>query len=69
MVCTFGYRQGGAPLISENVQADTSIRVDVGVVNASCEVHLWRLEGIVCREVDGEEEDAARVWRVTLKST
>jgi len=34
------------------------------VVDAGCEVYLWRLEGVVGGEVDVEEEDAAGVWGV-----
>ena len=37
------------------------------MVDAGCEVDLGRLEGVVSREVDGEEEYTARVWGVTLK--
>lgn len=36
------------------------------MVDASGEVDFGRLEGVVGREVDGEEEDAARVRRVAL---
>jgi len=61
---TFRYRQGRTPLVSQDVQTDASVAVDVGVVDAGGEVDLWWLEGVVCGEVDGEEEDAARVWRV-----
>jgi len=50
-----------APLVSENVQADASVRVDVWVVDTGGEVNLRWLERVVCREVDGEEEDTARV--------
>jgi hypothetical protein len=31
--------------------------------------YLWRLEGVVCREVDGEEENPSGVWTVALKHT
>lgn len=34
------------------------------MVDAGGEVDLRRLEGVVCGEVDREEEDTARVWRV-----
>lgn len=54
-------------MVSENVQTDAAVAVDVGVVDAGGEVDLGRLEGVVCGEVDGEEEDTARVWGVTLK--
>ena len=63
---TFRYCQSWAPLVSQDIQADAAVRVDVGVVDAGGEVDLRRLEGIVCREVDGQEEDAALEWRVTL---
>lgn len=63
---TFGDGQGRTPLVSKNVQANAAIRVDVWVVDAGCEIDLWRLEGVVGREVDGEEEDAARVRAVAL---
>jgi hypothetical protein len=36
------------------------------MVDAGREVDLGRLEGIVCWEVDGKEEDTARVWRIAL---
>jgi DNA relaxase NicK len=36
------------------------------VVDASGEVDLGRLKGVVGREVDGEEEDTARVWGLAL---
>ena len=63
---TFRDGQSRAPLVSQNVQADASIAVDVGVVDAGGEVDLGRLEWVVCWEVDCEEEDTARVWGVTL---
>ena len=36
------------------------------MVDASREVDLGGLEGVVGGEVDSEEEDTARVWRFTL---
>lgn len=58
--------QGRAPLVPQDIQTDTAVGVDVGVVDAGGEVNLGRLEWVVGREVNGEEEDASRVWRVTL---
>lgn len=55
-----------APLVPEDIQTDAAVGVDVGVVDAGGEVDLGRLEWVVGREVNGEEEDASRVWRVTL---
>jgi len=54
--------QRRAPLVSQNVQANAAVRVDVWVVNTCCEVDFWWLEWVICGEVDGEEEDAAGVW-------
>lgn len=36
------------------------------MVDARGEVDLGGLEGIVCGEVDGEEEDTAGIWGVAL---
>jgi hypothetical protein len=54
-------------LVPQDIQTDAAVGIDVGVVDASGEVDLRGLEGVVGGEVDGEEEDASRVWRVTLE--
>lgn len=54
-------------MVPQDIQTDTSVRVDVGVIDAGGEVNLGGLERVVGREVDGEEEDTSGVWRVTLK--
>lgn len=59
---TLGNGERRAPLIPQDIQADRAVAVDVGVVDAGGEVDLRGLEGVVCGEVDGEEEDAAGVW-------
>lgn len=59
---TLGNGERRAPLIPQDVQADRAVAVDVGMVDAGGEVDLRGLEGVVCGEVDGEEEDAAGVW-------
>ena len=58
----FANSQCWTPLITQNVQADAAVGVDVGVVYASLEVDLGRLERVVCGEVDGEEENAVLIW-------
>ena len=63
-VLTLRNGEGRAPLIPQDVQADRAVAVDVWVVDAGGEVDLRRLEGVVCGEVDGEEENTAGVWRV-----
>ena len=42
----------------EDVQTDGSVGVDVGMVDAGGEGELGGLEGVVCGEVDVEEEDS-----------
>ena len=64
---TLGNGQGRTPLVSQNVEADATVRVDVRVVDARSEVNLRRLERVVCGEVDGEEENTTGVRRVTLQ--
>lgn len=39
-------------MISQNVQTDAAVGVDVGVIDAGGEVDLWGLEGVVGREMD-----------------
>ena len=39
-------------MVSKNVQTDTAVRVDVGMIDSSSEVDLWWLERIVFGEVD-----------------
>ena len=56
--------EGGRPLVLEDVQADASVGVDVGVVDLRDELELGGLEGVVRGEVDVQEEDAARVGGV-----
>lgn len=53
-------------MVSQDIQTDAAVRVDVGVVDTRGEVELWGLEGVVGREGDVQEENAAGVWRVAL---
>ena len=53
-------------MVSQDIQTDAAVRVDVGVVDTRGEVDLWGLEGVVGREVNVQEENTAGVWRVTL---
>lgn len=59
---TFRNGQRGRPLIPQNVQANRAIRIDVGMVNLGGEADFGRFEGVVGREGNGEEKDAASVW-------
>lgn len=56
--------QGRTPLILEDIQADTSVGVDVTVVNTCGEVDFGGLEGIICGEMNIEEENTSGIWRV-----
>lgn len=64
MHLTFAYGQRRAPLVPQDIQANATIAVDVGVVNAGSEVDLRWLERVVGGEVNREEEDAAGIGRV-----
>jgi len=52
-------------LIAEDIETDTPVRIDVGMINPRREVYLWRFEGVICWEMDCEKEDAAGIWTVT----
>jgi hypothetical protein len=54
----------GAPLVLEDVQANATIAVDVGVVYFSDELNLWGLERVVRGEVDVQEEHTTGEGRV-----
>ena len=50
----------------QDVETDGPVGVDVGVIDLGGEGDLGGLEGVVCGEVDGEEEDPSlirTVWR------
>ena len=49
---TFGDCECWAPLVSQYIEADASVRVDVWMVNAGGEVDLWGLERIIGGEMD-----------------
>lgn len=49
---TFRDRKCWAPLVTENVQTDAAVRVDVGVVDTGGEVDLRWFERIIGGEVD-----------------
>lgn len=55
-------------MVPQDVEADRAVGIDVGVVDLGREADLRGLEGVVCGERDRQEEDAAGVGRVTLKS-
>jgi hypothetical protein len=57
--------QSRAPLLLQNVQAYTSIRVNVWVVHLGLKVDLRRLERIVRREMDFDKKDATRIGAVS----
>lgn len=56
--------KSGRPLIPQDIQANTTIGVDVGVVNPGGEVHLRRLERIICGESNAKEKDTRRIRTV-----
>lgn len=48
-------------MVTQDVETNAAVGVDVGVVDAGGEVDLRRLERVVGRELDVEEEDTSRV--------
>ena len=54
-----GDSERGRPLVLEDVQTDAAVGVNVGMVNLSDELELWRLEGVIRGEVDVQEEHTA----------
>ena len=59
-----GDGESGRPLVFQDVKADGAIAVDVHMVNFRGEGDLGRLERIVGREVDVQEEDTLVIGRV-----
>lgn len=59
---TLGDGKRWRPLVTENVQADAPVRVDIRVVDLGREADFGGLEWVIGREGDGKEEDAACVW-------
>lgn len=50
---TFRDGQSRAPLVTQNIETDRSVGVDVWVINAGGEVDLWWFEWVVGWKVDG----------------
>ena len=57
----FVHSQSRTPLVLQDVQTDGSIGIDVGMVDSSGEGDLGRLEWIVGRELDVQEEHSMLV--------
>ena len=53
-------------MISQDIQTNGTVGVDVGVVDLGSKTNLGRLERVIGGEGDGEEEDASCVRRFTL---
>ena len=62
-------RQGGRPLVSQDVQANRAVGIDVWVINLGREADLGGLEWIIGGERDGEEENASGIRGITLGHT
>lgn len=56
--------QRWTPLVFQNIKANTSVGIDVAMINACREVDLRWLKWIVSWEVNIQEEDATRIRRV-----
>lgn len=58
---TFRYGQCWRPLVSEDVETDGTIGIDVGVVDLGRKADFGRFEWIIRGETYGKEENTARV--------
>jgi len=56
--------ESGWPLILQDVETDRAVGVDVRMVDFGNEIALRRSEGVVGREMDVEEENAASIGTV-----
>ena len=59
-----GNGQGRTPLVLQNVQTDSTVGVDVAMVDTSGKMNLWGLERIIGGEVNVEEKDTSGVRRI-----
>jgi hypothetical protein len=58
------YGQGGRPLILENVETNASVAIDIRMIDSSREVHLWRFEWIISREMNRQEKHSVCVGTI-----
>lgn len=63
----FALMLSGEALVSESVPVRRRVANSLGVVDLGRKGDFGRLERVIGREGDVEEEDAARVWRITLQ--
>ena len=61
--------QCGRPLVTQDVQANRAVCIDIGMINLSRKRDLGWLEGVIRGEHNREEEDATRVRRVSLSTS
>ena len=54
--------ESGRPLVLKDVKANGTVAVNISVVDFRSECNLGRLEWVIGREMNVEEEDAALVW-------
>jgi hypothetical protein len=59
-----GNGQGRTPLVLQNVQTDSTVRVDVAMVDASGKVNLWWFERVIGGKMNVEEKDSSGIWRI-----
>jgi len=57
----FGNGQSRTPLVLEDIKTNSSVRVDVAVVDTGGEMNLRRLEWVISWKMDIKEEDTAGI--------
>lgn len=63
---TLGHGKRRTPLILQDIQTNTAVGVDVGVVDACVEGDFGCFERVISGEMDRQEEYTAGVWAVIL---
>lgn len=64
--CIFRDGECWVLLVLQDIEVDVVVGVDVGVIDVGGEVDFWGFEWVVGWEMNSEEEDIIRVWRVIL---
>lgn len=53
--------QDGLPVLPQNVQADVTLQIDIGVVDLLCALDLWRVMGEILIDIKRKVEDSTLV--------
>lgn len=54
-------------MVLQNIETDTSVRVDVRVVDSGNKINFWWFEWVIGWEMNVQEKHSAGVWTIILK--